>query len=71
MAGYAEPQGQLGLSREGGICFSQLGEDLPYLLLGGSERSRVVDDKIGGYDFFFVGCLCCHATGYLGAGSIF
>jgi hypothetical protein len=42
-----------------------------HLLLGGIERSGIIDHEIGGFNFFFVRDLRGHAARYLGAGSIF
>ena len=50
---------------------SQRGENTLHLLPGGSERSGVIDYKIGSFDFFFVGNLRRHAASYFGAGSVF
>ena len=47
------------------------GEHPLHLLLGGIGRSGVIDYEIGGFDFFFVGDLCCYAARYFGTGSVF
>jgi hypothetical protein len=53
------------------VLAMQRGKHVLHLFLGGIERSRIIDDKIGSFDFFLIWKLRRHPAANLSAGRVF